>query len=570
MKKLLILILSIGLIFSGLSVSATEASEFSAEMSYDKENNRYIISGTVAGDMGNVPMTLSVLKSNGDFYTGLQTLAKRNGEKIEFKFDALNFPTDAATDTYALCVSSEFFTQTQTFSLPIFSVEDQFGFLKTVNGYIENGGTGICASAKANAKYLGLSETDFQLGEEAVEVFDTFITVPYDIPAEFNSGNADGINKISIAWKRCCVDFFEALAAAELVDIETASDCSAWITQYYTALNLDKENAETAYSENKINEYFDLVKGTSAFLNKMKAITELANTSDIVNSVNEAILLSAIETMKYTAVSDIFTSFPQLFDVDDDLYSELTSAELGNIYTEMAGNSYSSYLTAVADFNKLAKEKIENRGSGDNDGGSSNKSGNGGKVFVPAAPADDEASDVNDVNELSDLNEAEWAREAVTYLVSKNIINGRGNGKFEPNADITRAEFIKIVVMALGLQAEAGPSFNDVNPSSWYAPTVCAAKSAGIIFGDDNNNFNPDDNISRQDMATILYRAYNIRNDGVAGEFTDHNEISDYAKDAVSALSGKGIINGMGDGSFAPLANATRAQAAQVIYKIIK
>ena len=201
MKKLLILILSIGLIFSGLGVNATGASEFSAEMNYDKENNRYIISGTVAGDMGNVPMTLSVLKSNGDFYTGLQTLAKRNGEKIEFKFDALNFPTDAATDTYTLCVSSEFFTQTQTFSLPIFSVEDQFGFLKAVNGYIENGGAGICTSAKANAEYLGLSETDFQLGEEAVEVFDTFITSPYDIPAEFNSGklvNSSDINLYGI------------------------------------------------------------------------------------------------------------------------------------------------------------------------------------------------------------------------------------------------------------------------------------------------------------------------------------------------------------------------------------
>lgn len=566
MKKLLILVLSIGLIFSGFGVNATDAPEFSAEMNYDKENNRYIISGTVAGNMGNVPMTLSVLKSNGDFYTGFQTIAKRNGELIEFTFDALNFPADAATDTYTLCVSSEFFTHTQTFSLPIFSVEDQFVFLETVNGYIENGGTGICESAKVNAEYLGLSETDFELGEESVNVFDTFITSPYDIPDEFNFSNTDGINKISIAWKKCCVDFFNALAAAELADIETSLDLTQWISQYYTALNIDKENPETVYSEAKINVYFGDVKGTSAFLDKMKAITDASNTTDIVNSVNEAILLSAIQTMKYTAVSDIFTSFSQLFDVNDDLYSRLTSTEIGNVYTKMAGNSYSTYLTAVADFNKLAEEEIRNRKSGESGGSSSGSSG-GGKVFVPETPGDEA---VSEVYELSDLNDAEWAREAVTYLVSKGIINGRGNGKFEPNADITRAEFIKIVVMALGLQVEDGSSFNDVSPKSWYAPTVFTAKKYGIVFGDDNNNFNPDDNISRQDMATILYRAYNIQNDSVAHEFTDHNEISDYAKEAVNALNSRGIINGMGDGSFAPLSNATRAQAAQIIYNIIK
>lgn len=155
--------------------------------------------------------------------------------------------------------------------------------------------------------------------------------------------------------------------------------------------------------------------------------------------------------------------------------------------------------------------------------------------------------------------------------MSKNVIQGRGNGLFAPNASITRAEFIKIVVMALDLSLDNGEcTFTDVNADAWYYSVVSAAQNSGIVLGDDKNAFYPEKPISRQDMATILYRAFGFEKANADSEFTDYNEVSDYAKDAVNALCENKIINGMGDGTFAPFANATRVQVAQMIYKIIK
>lgn len=181
------------------------------------------------------------------------------------------------------------------------------------------------------------------------------------------------------------------------------------------------------------------------------------------------------------------------------------------------------------------------------------------------------------VSSFSDLADAAWAREAVTSLYNKGIINGKTASSFAPNDDITRAEFAKIVVKAFGLEdANATVSqFSDVATSDWYYTAVASAYSKGIIKGYENGTFGVNDKITRQDMAVIIYRAAQAAGKSIAAVkngtvFDDAADIAAYASEAVSVLNKGGIINGMTATTFAPTATATRAQAAQMIYGIVK
>ena len=164
-----------------------------------------------------------------------------------------------------------------------------------------------------------------------------------------------------------------------------------------------------------------------------------------------------------------------------------------------------------------------------------------------------------------------WASEYITALAEKGVVSGFEDNTFRPNALVTRAELVTMMLSALDKKPETGDSFNDVNESDWYAQYLAAAYRIGMIKGDSDGNFRPNDCITRQDAATIIYRALNLSDDGAADEtaFIDYNEISDYARAAVASMHKSGIISGMPDGSFAPLSCATRAEAAVMIMRAV-
>ena len=168
----------------------------------------------------------------------------------------------------------------------------------------------------------------------------------------------------------------------------------------------------------------------------------------------------------------------------------------------------------------------------------------------------------------------EWAEKAVNSLYDKNIISGVGNGKFEPERNIKREEFVKLLVEALGHDAKAGQiTFADIPEGHWSIPYISKAVSLDFIKGYSEDCFGIGDEISREDMAVIIYRALNNSGYEFTGDgkvFADENEISEYAKEAISKLSQSGIINGVDENRFAPKNPATRAQAAVIIYRCIE
>ena len=197
--------------------------------------------------------------------------------------------------------------------------------------------------------------------------------------------------------------------------------------------------------------------------------------------------------------------------------------------------------------------------------------GSTGNYSNVAAPAVKEPSNPNAFNDISDVD---WAIKPINYLYSKGMINGTGDGRFSPNAPIKREEIVKIIVNAFNLNdEEATTAFTDTNSSMWHYKFIASAQAKGVVNGKSETHFGVGENVTRQDIAVMVYNAAVVAGKGFTKtktDFADFGEVDDYAKTAVSSMAGEGIINGMGDGSFVPKASATRAQAAKIIYEVIE
>ena len=224
---------------------------------------------------------------------------------------------------------------------------------------------------------------------------------------------------------------------------------------------------------------------------------------------------------------------------------------------------------------KSASVKVTVKKASTTTGGNDGTTSGGGPGII--APGNTGAVTTPNTNtnykpDFQDLDSVEWARTAINGLAMRGMINGRDQYTFDPNANITRAEYCQILMGAINaLNAKGESTFADVPSTAWYYNAVSVASQLGIVSGYGDGNFGPNDLITRQDMALMTYKTAKIMNkslEPVNAEITfeDSHEISDYAFEAVMTLQKAGIINGMTDTTFEPHSNATRAQSAKVIF----
>ncbi|CAC9927723.1 hypothetical protein PEPCOX59622_00246 [Aedoeadaptatus coxii] len=168
-----------------------------------------------------------------------------------------------------------------------------------------------------------------------------------------------------------------------------------------------------------------------------------------------------------------------------------------------------------------------------------------------------------------------WAKEAIHYSLESRLFDDivKGN-RFEPNKAMTRAEFIAILGRFEKVnEFTANISFQDIDMNAYYGKYVNWAKNAGLVYGMDAVNFAPNKTISREEMATILYRYKQMKKinfEGEAKQYKDGNKIPKWAKEAVQELSKSKILNGMDDGTFQGKKQLSRAEIAQIVYNINK
>ena len=163
-----------------------------------------------------------------------------------------------------------------------------------------------------------------------------------------------------------------------------------------------------------------------------------------------------------------------------------------------------------------------------------------------------------------------WAKENITEMHKLEIINGFDDGSFRPDKNVTRAEFVKMLVNALNYGTSGECSFADVPVNAWHYGYISSAVEKGVVSGISQSEFGPDMNITRQDAAVMVYRAIN-GGDGtdMYTSYNDMHEVSDYAYEAVGGLSASGMLTGS-DGYFRPKNSITRAEAATLLLRVRK
>ena len=153
-------------------------------------------------------------------------------------------------------------------------------------------------------------------------------------------------------------------------------------------------------------------------------------------------------------------------------------------------------------------------------------------------------------------------------------MTGNEQGLFEPARAITREEFVKLLLMAIGesVSPDAENVFDDVSESDWFAPYVNTAYKLGLVTGISDTAFGIGRSITRQDMAVMIKRAADYK--GISLEkkqdntLKDMDAVSDYAKESVVALAGASVISGDENAVFNPMGTALREQAAAVICRL--
>ena len=162
-----------------------------------------------------------------------------------------------------------------------------------------------------------------------------------------------------------------------------------------------------------------------------------------------------------------------------------------------------------------------------------------------------------------------WAEEAIERWTSYGIIQGN-NGKFNPDGSLTRGQMAAILCRLLNLPEAEDAGFTDVNPDDWFADYINRCAAVGILLGD-NGKANPNGTITRQQAFTMLGRALSIqaKSNPDLSNFTDGDEVSDYAKGYVAAMIEAGIVKGIGDGKIGVNSNITRAAFVTILDRAI-
>ncbi|QOS79802.1 glycosyl hydrolase 53 family protein [Paenibacillus sp. JNUCC31] len=182
---------------------------------------------------------------------------------------------------------------------------------------------------------------------------------------------------------------------------------------------------------------------------------------------------------------------------------------------------------------------------------------------------------------LNDLQSFSWAMKEVQNLYGKGIITGMTDTRFNPAGELTRAQFLQMIIKGIGesrLPDTSTSALADVKSDQWYSDSVRLGLEMGIVQGRADGSFAANERITREDMAVMLNRAIQVMTKNERSTistssstgFKDNAEISEYAKQAVALMQEQGMLNGMADGNFAPKQNANRAQGAVAVARMME
>ena len=235
-----------------------------------------------------------------------------------------------------------------------------------------------------------------------------------------------------------------------------------------------------------------------------------------------------------------------------------------------SGEAIKSETVSVRKSSSSSAKRPSFSGGGGGSGSSSSSSlGSGNLGSVAATPSEEQNKET--VLAFADTSN-HWAKREIDLMREKGIVNGITDTEFAPDNAVSRGETAKLIAKVFKLTYSQSAGFTDVADNAWFAEYVNAVSEHGFMSGD-GKQFRPNDAMTREEVCMILAniaQKYNISAEKEADVFTDANEISDWAKNAVELAVRTGFMNGIGDGKFAPRQQTTRAQLTVILYRIIE
>ena len=218
--------------------------------------------------------------------------------------------------------------------------------------------------------------------------------------------------------------------------------------------------------------------------------------------------------------------------------------------------------TVKSDVVKVAAKRTESYSSGGGGGGI----GGGTAVTPPVSKPDPKPEE----KKFTDVS-GHWAEAEIIEMSKKGILNGKSDSTFAPDESVSRAELAAIIARTFGLNG-TGNNFADVPGDAWFEGYVNAVYEKGYMSGY-KGSFRPDDKITRQEIAVVLFNIAKDMGISASGEnksYSDSDNIPDWAKEAVEFSSAAGLMQGVDSESFKPEGNVSRAQAAVILSRITK
>ena len=229
------------------------------------------------------------------------------------------------------------------------------------------------------------------------------------------------------------------------------------------------------------------------------------------------------------------------------------------VFSDANGASISTNVPAADSPQKPSGTEKPEQPKGDEPAAPSNPGENAGQTFL-------------------DVPKSFWGYESIERAAQLGYVNGVGGGKFEPNRQLTRAEFVTMLYRMAGKSAAStAAAFTDVPQNAWYRDAVNWAAEKGYVNGTGENSFNPDGKITRQEVVTILFRyggaqsgAETMFSSMYDSQFADSGAIAPWAKTAMYWAIYNGVVNGTSPTTVSPTATATRAEVAAIFVRYAK
>ena len=539
MRKIIAIIFTMSLFAIGADAAVLEAVQ-------NFETGEYTVSGTVEEARSNRMLSISV-SGIEDYLAHISYIDTDFYGSFSYTF---KMPETAQTGKYTIKLGAANLKKPTELAVDFVSTADVNKLISDIQAVSTGDGSDDAISSAVDSIYALVDGKLNILGVDDY-YYSSFSTAQKKQIAKAILENRESYDTISVsAAKEYAVLILNVIPTDKIPDtLEIYKDIygtkgAACYTEY-TALK----------SKSRFNTIFDTYT--------------IENVSDVVKALNEATVIAMLESSQPGDINMIFTNYSSVVPFSLDTYNRCDSDKVAY---GLAGKTIDSMSVLSDMIDEIFENSQSSGGSGGSVGGGNGSGGSGGSYYGGNTSASVPAQ----TGTFTDLSSAEWARNAIETLAASGIVSGVDGNRFEPQRNIKREEFVKIVLSAFDLFDEnyQKASFIDIE-NSWAYPYICKANTLGIVNGIDETTFGIGEFITREDMAVILVRAMNAAGMELAKvkeyqSFADEAAISGYAADSIKTLVSAGVISGFEDNTFAPKASATRAQSAMMVYQIIK